>query len=103
MRVVVTFEHEATSRAPEGTFVVRDGKRIRPVGLEIEGPDVWKLVANGLADPADDECESMFTPEQVAYAKEVGHPALVRRHAEAVQEARDNASIAEIVETEGDD
>ena len=98
MKVIVTYEHEATARAPEGSFTWRDGQRIRAVGQVIETPDCWKLVANGLADPADEECWARFTPDQVAYAKEVGHPALIRLHAEARQEALDNVEMVAFIE-----
>lgn len=94
MRVRITCEHEASSRAPEGTYVLKDfviagqtvTKRIRPVGLELEGADVWKLIGVGIADPVDDEARAKFTPAQIALAKATGHPELMRRNAEAQRE-----------------
>lgn len=94
MRVRITCEHEASSRAPEGTYVLKDfviagqtvTKRIRPVGLELEGADVWKLIGVGIADPVDDEAKAKFTPAQIALAKATGHPELMRRNAEAQRE-----------------
>lgn len=103
MQVRITTEHAATNRAAEGTFEVIDGRRVRKVGLLIDGPDSWKLVAAGVAEPADDECKARFTPEQVAHCQAVGHPALVRLHAEAVAQRRDDASVASFVEGTEDD
>lgn len=108
MKVKVTFEHEASSRAPEGTFVLRDAvvngqpvkKRIREVGRILEGPDVHKLVGCGLAEPADEECSKLFTPERVEAAKQSGHPMLMTQLAERVAEEKDAAIVAEIA---GDD
>jgi hypothetical protein len=103
MKVRITFPHEATSRAPEGTFTVVDGKRMRLPGLEIEGEDVWKLVGCGLAEPADDECAAMFNPEQITAAKESGHPMLMRQLAEKVVELKQAEESAEIFDDYGDD
>lgn len=94
MRVRITCEHEASSRATEGTYVLKDfviagktvTKRIRPVGLELEGADVWKLIGVGIADPVDEEAKAVFTPAQIALAKATGHPELMRRNAEAQRE-----------------
>lgn len=93
MKVRITCEHEASSRAPEGTYVLKDcvvagqtvKKRIRPVGLILEGPDVYKLIGVGLADPIDEEATAKFTPAQIALAKATGHPALMAKNAEAQQ------------------
>lgn len=106
MKARITYEHEATARAQPGTFEekteVRNGVpcviRVRPVGMIIEQTDAWKLVANGIAEPADDECAARFTPEQVAYASENGHPRLMRLHKEKSQEAKDNAELSAIAE-----
>ncbi len=87
MRVKITCEHEATERAPEGTFVWRDGIRIREKGLILEGPDVCKLVSVGLAEPADEECCKLFTPSQVALAKATGHEYYMGKLMEARAEA----------------
>lgn len=103
MKVRITFPHEASSRAPEGTFTVVDGKRMRLPGLEIEGPDVFKLVGCGLAEPADDECAAMFSAEQIALAKETGHPMLMRQLNEHVSEQQQAAESAEIFSDYGDD
>jgi len=103
MKVRITFPHEASSRAPEGTFTVIDGKRMRLPGLEIEGPDVYKLVGCGLAEPADDECAAMFSLEQIALAKETGHPMLMRQMAEIVLEKKQAEETAEIFSDYGDD
>jgi len=104
LKVKVTFEHEATSRAPEGTFILRDAvvngqpvkKRIREVGLILEGPEVHKLVGCGLAEPADDECAKLFTPERVEAAKQSGHPMLMNQLAERRDEEKDAAVAAEL-------
>lgn len=99
MKSIVTQDHYATSRALEGTFTLSDdGRRMRLVGQIIDAPDAWKVVASGLADPYDDECKARFTPEQVAFAKEVGHPALMRLHSEAVQEAKDAVEMAAFID-----
>lgn len=103
MKVRITFPHEATSRAPEGTFTVVDGKRMRLPGLEIEGPDVFKLVGCGLAEPADDECAAMFSAEQIALAKETGHPMLMRQLAEIASDRKHADETAEIFSDYGDD
>lgn len=108
MKVKVTFEHEASSRAPEGTFLLRDAvvngqpvkKRIREVGRILEGPEVYRLVGCGLAEPADEECAALFSSEQIAKAKESGHPMLMTKLAERVAEEKDAAMVAEIA---GDD
>lgn len=108
MKVRVTFEHEASSRAAEGTFIIRNAvvngqqvkKRIREVGRILEGPDVHRLVGCGLAEPADDECKALFTVEQVTAAKQSGHPMLMTKLAERVAEEKDAAMVAEIA---GDD
>lgn len=103
MKVRITFPHEASSRAPEGTFTVVDGKRMRLPGLEIEGPEVFKLVGCGLAEPADDECAAMFSTEQIVLAKETGHPMLMRQLAEKVVELQQAEESAEIFSDYGDD
>ncbi len=108
MKVKVTIEHEASSSAPEGTFVLRDAivngqpvkKRFREVGRILEGPDVHRLVGCGIAEPADEECAKLFTPEQIAVAKATGHPMLMAQLAERVAEEKDAAMVAEIA---GDD
>lgn len=111
MRVRVTFEHEASSRAPEGTFVLRDAvvngqpvkKRMREVGQILEGPEVHKLVGCGLAEPDDNECRALFTSEQIVAAKESGHPMLMTQLAERVAEEKDAAAVAAIVGDEDED
>jgi len=42
-----------------------------PVGTVKDGPDVWKLVRMGMAEPADDECEKAanMTPLKMARAQ----------------------------------
>lgn len=108
MKVRVTFEHEASSRAAKGTFCIREvlvngqmvKKRIREVGRILEGPDVYKLVGCGLAEPVTDDVKAMFTEQQIQVAKETGHPMLMTKLAERVAEEKDAATVAEIV---GDD
>ncbi len=108
MKVKVTFEHEASSQAPEGTFILRDAivnglpvkKRIREVGRILEGPEVYRLVGCGIAEPADEECAALFTVDQIAKAKATGHPMLMNQLAERVAEEKDAAMVAEIA---GDD
>lgn len=105
MKVRVTFEHEASSRAAEGTFVLRDSivngvavkKRVREVGLILEGPDVYRLVGCGLAEPVTDDVKAMFTDAQIQAAKETGHPMLMNNLAERVAEEKDAAAVAEII------
>lgn len=89
MKVRITTDHEAASSALPGTYEIRNGRRIRPVGMIIEGPQVYRLVRVGLADPADDECMAMFSADQIAEFKSVGHPYLMANHAREVQSARD--------------
>lgn len=109
MQVRVTYEHEATSRAPEGTYEVRQVEkngqsvsvRIRPVGLVIDAkdqPDCWKLVCVGVAVPHDEECKARFTEAQVEFAQQNGHARFMRKHQEALIEAREKASEAEFIE-----
>ena len=101
MRVRITCEHEASSRAQEGTFVLRTvqiagrsvTKRVRPVGMVLEGADVHKLIGVGLADPEDDEARAMFTPEQIRLAKATGHPYLMALNAEAVKAFLDQQAV----------
>lgn len=108
MKVKVTIEHEASSSAPEGTFVLRDAivngqpvkKRIREVGRILEGPDVHRLVGCGIAEPADEECAKLFTADQIAVAKATGHPMLMAQLAERVAEEKDAAMVAEIAGVE---
>ena len=103
MKARITIDHEASSSAAEGTYEIRDGIRnglpakirIRPIGMVIDSPDAWKLVAVGLADPEDDECKARFTPQQVAEAKEKGHPRFMANLAAAIQQAKDDAMAAE--------
>lgn len=44
-----------------------------PAGTVIDGPDSWYLVALGVAEPADPECEEIvsqrLTPETIAAAR----------------------------------
>lgn len=106
MKVKVTFEHEASSRAEEGTYILRDAivngvpvqKRIREIGLILEGPEVYRLVGCGLAEPADDECRALFSQDQIDAAKASGHPMLMGNLVEKVAEAKDAALTAEFVE-----
>lgn len=108
MKVRVTFEHEASSQAEEGTFLLRDAvvngqpvkKRIREVGRILEGAEVYRLVGCGLAEPADDECKALFSVDQIDAAKRDGHPMLMAKLAERVAEEKDAAEVAEII---GDD
>ena len=111
MKVRVTFEHEASSRAKKGTFIVRDAivngqpvkKRIREVGRILDGPDVHRLVGCGLAEPFDDECKKLFTADQIAAAKETGHPMLMTQLAERVAEEKDAVIAAEVFDDGNDD
>ena len=111
MKVRVTFEHEASSRAAKGTYCIREvlvngqmvKKRIREVGRILEGPDVHRLVGCGLAEPFSDDVKAMFTEEQVQIAKETGHPMLMSKLAERVAEEKDAAMVAEIIGDEDDD
>lgn len=50
-----------------------DGVNPQPKGTELEGPKAFRLVQNGIAEPADDECEQElvrrgWTPEKQAAA-----------------------------------
>jgi hypothetical protein len=111
LKVRVTFEHEASSRAAKGTYCIREvlvngqmvKKRIREVGRILEGPDVHRLVGCGLAEPFSDDVKAMFTEEQVQIAKETGHPMLMSKLAERVAEEKDAAMVAEIIGDEDDD
>ena len=46
-----------------------DGKK--PIGTILDGPNSWKLVRMGVAEPADDECKlaANMTPEQMKRAQ----------------------------------
>jgi hypothetical protein len=111
LKVRVTFEHEASSRAAKGTYCIREvlvngqmvKKRIREVGRILEGPDVHRLVGCGLAEPYSEDVKAMFTEEQVQIARETGHPMLMSKLAERVAEEKDAAIVAEIIGDEDDD
>lgn len=101
--MVITCEHEAASSALPGTFELRNGKKIRPVGLVLEGPQYAKLVRCGIAEPADDECAALFTSDQIAASKIHGHPGLMQRLNERVQEQRDMEADQHVFDMEDDD
>ena len=113
MKVRISYEHEASSRAAEGTYVLKTvqiagrsiTKRVRPVGMVLEGADVHKLIGCGLADPADDEAAALYTPEQIRLAKATGHPYLMQMNAEATkafleQQAANAAEVAAAAEAD---
>lgn len=86
MKCTLTIEREVTEFYPsaEGkppvrcaspelvAQCVRRGKLLfAPAGTIIDDPECWRLVLNGVAVAADDECRAMDTrnPEQVAAAQ----------------------------------
>lgn len=63
-RLVVRMEASPSAKLPPGTWY--------EVGHVIDNPKAYMLVANGCAEPADEECEraAAMTPEQRIIAQQ---------------------------------
>lgn len=72
MKVKLVVESRVAPGAPDDPQMVeKDGKRWWPVGSIIEDPRAYKLVALGVAEPADEECAQRvaMTPAQMKEAQ----------------------------------